>query len=96
MFILPELSSDLLWNRLQEPARPAAGTPADVLLLLSALENGWEILDATLWRHPSNEPSDLYSVTVFHPRALITRSLTLRNTPQAQKLLKNEAITLVS
>jgi len=84
-----------LWSRLQEPARPST-KPADFLLLLSALDEGWQILEAVRWLPFNGNDSGLYLVTIFHPRALVTRAISIRHAPEVDALLKNESVILVN
>jgi len=84
-----------LWSRLQESARPST-KPADFLLLLSALDAGWQILEAARWLPFNKDDSGLYLVTIFHPRALLTRTVSIRHSPEVDALLKNESVVLVN
>ncbi|GAB4480421.1 MAG: hypothetical protein OHK0031_01560 [Anaerolineales bacterium] len=95
MLALTENVLEPLWNRLQEPAH-ASANPADFLLLLSALDDGWQILEAARWTPGSAFASDLCLVTIFHPRALLTRTVSLRRSAEVDALLKNESITLIN
>jgi hypothetical protein len=90
--MLTETNIELSWNFLQEPVR-RAGNPADYLLLLSALDDGWKIMDAVFVDH---NISKSYSLTLFHPRRALLQQMTVAPGPQADALLKNEVTTTIN
>ena len=67
MLMQTTFDTDHVWNKLQEPACPT-GKPADHLLLLSALDEGWKILE-TARLVPFNDflRGGSYMLTIFHP-----------------------------
>lgn len=88
--------SDHVWNKLQEPARPA-GKPADYLLLLSALDEGWKILE-TARLVPFNDflRGGSYMLTIFHPIRLVVRQIVVARSAEVDMLLKDEDVTIVN
>ncbi len=96
MLMQTTFDADHLWNKLQEPARPA-GKPADYLLLLSALDEGWKILE-TARVIPFNNfgRGGAYMLTLFHPRRPLARQLVVTRSPEVDLLLKDEDITIVN
>lgn len=96
MLTQPTYDTDHVWNKLQEPARPA-GRPADYLLLLSALDEGWKILE-TARMVPFNDflRGGSYMLTLFHPTRLLVRQIVVARTPELDTLLKDEDVTIVN
>lgn len=96
MLMQTTFDTDHLWNKLQEPACPAA-KPADYLLLLSALDEGWKILE-TSRLVPFNNfgRSGAYMLTLFHPRRPLTRQIVVACNPEVDILLKDEDATIVN
>jgi hypothetical protein len=96
MLMQTTYDADHVWNKLQEPARPA-GKPADYLLLLSALDEGWKILE-TARLVPFNDflRGGSYMLTIFHPVRLLVRQIVVARTPELDTLLKDEDVTIVN
>ena len=84
---------DLRWDKLQEPGRPAR-KPADYLLLLSALDEGWQIVETTRLLDPDRQSGD-YLLTLFHPTRLLLHQLTVSPIPEVEWMLKDEAMTII-
>lgn len=96
MLMQTTFDTDHVWNKLQEPACPT-GKPADHLLLLSALDEGWKILE-TARLVPFNDflRGGSYMLTLFHPIRLLVRQIVVARTPELDSLLKDEAVTIVN
>jgi hypothetical protein len=96
MLMQTTFDSDHVWNKLQEPARPA-GKPADYLLLLSALDEGWKILE-TARLVPFNDflRGGSYMLTIFHPIRLVVRQIVVARSAEVDALLKDEDVTIVN
>lgn len=96
MLMQTTFDSDHVWNKLQEPACPA-GKPADYLLLLSALDEGWKILE-TARLVPFNDflRGGSYMLTIFHPIRLVVRQIVVARTAEVDVLLKDEDVTIVN
>jgi len=96
MLMQTTFDSDHVWNKLQEPARPA-GKPADYLLLLSALDEGWKILE-TARLVPFNDflRGGSYMLTIFHPIRLVVRQIVVARSAEVDVLLKDEDVTIVN
>jgi hypothetical protein len=97
MLTKTSFDTDHVWNKLQEPARPA-GRPADYLLLLSALDEGWKILEAARLV-PFNDflHGGSYILTIFHPIRLVIRQIVVTPTPELDALLKDDDdVTIVN
>lgn len=96
MLMQTTFDSDHVWNKLQEPARPA-GKPADYLLLLSALDEGWKILEtARLVQFNDFLRGGSYMLTLFHPIRLVVRQIIVARTAELDILLKDEDVTIVN
>ncbi len=96
MLMQTTYNTDHIWEKLQEPARPT-GKPADYLLLLSALDEGWKILE-TARLVPFNDflNGGSYMLTIFHPIRLLVRQIVVSRTPELDALLKDEDVTIVN
>lgn len=96
MLMQTTFDTDHIWNKLQEPACPA-GKPADYLLLLSALDEGWKILE-TARLVPFNDflRGGSYMLTLFHPVRLVVRQIVVARSPEVDHLLKDEDVTIVN
>ena len=86
------LETNTVWNRLQAPARPAH-VPADYLLLLSALDEGWTITDVVrLLAHGRNDEGRSYIVTLMHPHRLQVYRMTVAQNAHSDALLESEGL----
>ncbi len=85
---------DIRWDKLQEPARPAQ-KPADYLLLLSALDDGWQVVETIRLLEPDHQPGD-YLLTLFHPTRLLIHQMTISPIPEVEWMLKDEAMTIIN
>ncbi len=92
MLFNPYPTSEIVWNRLQEPARPSR-QPGDYLLLLSALDDGWHILEARRvisWGQPGQ--ADFLILKLMQPARLQESELAVRNSPQIVDLLETQQV----
>lgn len=92
MLFNPYPTSEIVWNRLQEPARPSRH-PGDYLLLLSALDDGWHILEARRvisWGRPGKE--DFLVIKLMQPTHLQESELAVRNSPQIMAVLEAQQV----
>lgn len=85
---------DHIWNRLQEPARPTA-KPADYLLLLSALDDGWKIVETAHYVPFNDLRGGMYMLTLFHPTRLLTQQTLVARTREVDALI-NEDMTVIN
>lgn len=96
MLMQTTFDTDHVWNKLQEPACPA-GKPADYLLLLSALDEGWKILEtARLVSFNDSLRGGSYLLTLFHPTRLLVRQVAVASTAEVDILLKDEDVTIIN
>ena len=77
---------DLRWSVLPQ------SSPADYLLLLSALDDGWKVMETAFLDH---NISKAYLVTLFHPRRALVRQVTVSTGPEADLLLKDDIDTII-
>ncbi len=92
MLFNPLPTSDMLWNRLQEPSRPSR-QPGDYLLLLSALDNGWSILEARRvfsWGRMWQEY--FFILKLLNTTHLQTCEFAVKHTPQVATLLETQRV----
>ena len=96
MLMQTTFDNDYLWNELQQPVRPA-GKSAGYLLLLSALDMGWKILEVARLV-PFNDflGGGSYILTIFHPIRLVVRQIVVARTLEVDVLLKDEDMTVVN
>lgn len=85
---------DHIWNKLQEPVRPSA-KPADYLLLLSAIDEGWKILEATHYITPNSQRGGQYLITLFHTTKPLTQSILVNHNPDLAAVLGSN-VTVVN
>jgi hypothetical protein len=86
--------NDVLWNTLQEPARPAS-TSSAYLLLLAALDTGWRILEPVyLSAHPDHTSSPTYLVLLHKTPLISIRRLHLTATTEIELFLKDECVEI--
>lgn len=94
MFTNHTHNSDVFWNRLQEPLRPTR-QPGDYLLLLSALDDGWTILEARRifsWDRRGHE--DFYMLKLMHAARLQEREFIIKSGSQIDALLESQHVPI--
>jgi hypothetical protein len=90
MFNSEITDKDYIWNRLQEPARPASSHPA-YLLLLAALDTGWYVLNPVhLNPSPDSEGHLIYHILIHRPPTPDIRILTIPAGPLIDRFLREE------
>jgi len=83
-----------LWDTLQEPRCPSY-FPMGYLLLLSALDNGWQIADIQI--RPSWDQHGLvYLLSLRHPAHMHSQQLVLPKNSLVEDLLAERAVELVN
>jgi hypothetical protein len=87
-----EPNKDHIWNRLQEPRQPVKA-PAPYLLLLSALDTGWQILEPVRLE-PSLEQNGqfVYHILLHRSPSPEIRILILPASHPVTQLLENESL----
>jgi hypothetical protein len=95
MFQQFELCPEYIWNKLQEPAR-SGSKPADYLLLLSALDGGWKIVESSQIISVTPVRSISYLITLFHSQRRQARQLLVAALPELAPLLKNVDMTIIN
>ena len=82
---LQQTNQDLVWNMTQEP-RCHSYQPASYMLLLSALDKGWQITKTELT--PSwDQTGFVYLVTLRHSTSSNSQELVLPRNPLTKSLL---------
>lgn len=92
MLFNPHPSHDMLWNRLQEPARPSR-QPGDYLLLLSALDDGWSILEARRvfsWGRLGQD--NFFILKLMNAARMQECEFAVKNSPQVMALLEAQRV----
>jgi hypothetical protein len=78
------------WERLQQPVH-GASQQADVLRMLAALDEGWQILDvANYLAHGSNAEGRGYLLTLYHPQRRMTRECNVGYSAGMEALLATQ------
>jgi hypothetical protein len=86
------IETENIWSRLQQPAH-ASQLPADYMRLLSALDEGWIIVEATqMLASGRNDEGRGYLLTLIHKGKLIVREITVARTLQIDALLAYEGV----
>lgn len=93
--MLTNSTSDLSWSGLDRVVQPVQAR-TEVLSLLSALDEGWEIVETIHLTPFSQSDVNAYVLTLFHPKRLMTNMITLTSCEEAQDLLRFEAVTVVN
>lgn len=94
MLYNPNQSSDTLWNRLQEPARPSR-QPGDYLLLLSALDDGWSILEARrVFSWSRLGQNDFFILKLMNAARMQECEFAVKNSPQVAALLEAQSVSV--
>ncbi|MBN1665870.1 MAG: hypothetical protein JW862_02235 [Anaerolineales bacterium] len=92
MYLSNHLDSEHLWNRLQEPPRPA-NLPTDFLLLMAALDTGWQI-EGSVCLLPAfgGAQRDLYLFNLRQPTTGVQRQLSLKKHPRVEAFICQEGL----
>lgn len=90
------LEVDLFWIRLQQPVR-VSPYPDAYLLLLSALESGWEVAEPVRLQHAAWKAAVcVYVITLHHRKSGMIQQITLPKTLQVEKLLRLEGLCIAA
>lgn len=84
-----------VWNKLQEPARRGQ-KPADHLLLLSALDEGWKIVETVRFEPFTLTRVGAYLLTLFHPQRLLSNQMIVGRSEEIDNLLQEEDAIVVN
>jgi hypothetical protein len=80
------------WTSLQEP-RCASNLPNSFLKLLSALDQGWDVIEYTL--HPSwDQTGFVYVITVRQPFSMHTEEIVLPRNESLFEVLERNGIAV--
>jgi hypothetical protein len=80
------------WERIQQPVH-GTGQHTDSLRLLAALDDGWQIVEATDYlAHGSNAEGRGYLLTLLHPHRLLTREWAVARSSEIDSLLAFEGV----
>ena len=85
--MLVNSSIDLHWSVLPQ------SKPADYMLLLSALDEGWKIVETAFIDH---NISKAYQLMLFHPRRGLIQQMVVSVGPEADLLLKDDVSTIIN
>ncbi|MFZ6027688.1 MAG: hypothetical protein ACOYYS_08240 [Chloroflexota bacterium] len=89
------LHHEILWNRLQEPIYPSP-LPQDYLLLLAALDTGWEIKGPVrLMTLAADADQDVYLFTLCHTQIAHTIQLGIPVGPVIENFLCEEGVVVL-
>lgn len=83
--ILSVAEAQRVWNTVQQPRR-SSGLPSSYLLLLSALDEGWQVRRIHL-RPSWDQYSFVYLVNLWHPALRRCQQIVLPKTEQVESLL---------
>jgi len=83
-----------VWSFLQEPARPAINS-SSYMLLLSALDSGWEITEP-VFLQPGQSPDFqwVYQFNLQHPSNELTCQLIVEESPEANYFIYQEKMVV--
>jgi hypothetical protein len=82
------------WSGLQQPVH-ATRIPADTLRVLSALDEGWQIVEvAHLLASGKNNEGDSYLLALMHPKRMQIQKLRVRANAQIKQLLETERVPM--
>jgi hypothetical protein len=85
---------DIAWSSLQQPVHSIT-LPADYLRLLAALDDGWQILEATrLSARGKTGLDQYYLLTLTDPVRMLVRQTTLQKNDQIDDLLERERVPM--
>lgn len=80
------------WESLQQPIH-GSGYPADYLRLLAALDEGWQIMNATEYLAQGNNTGGCaYLLVLTHPGRPLTREWDVMHSPEVEALLVFEDV----
>lgn len=83
--IISAAEAQRIWNTVQQPRR-SSGLPSGYLLLLSALDKGWQVRHIHL--RPSWDQQDfVYLVNLWNPALRRCQQIVLPKTEQVESLL---------
>ena len=84
------------WDRMQQPVH-GGNQQADLLRLLAALDEGWQILEvANYLARGLNSEGKGYLLTLYHPARRLTREWNMAAASGIENILKFEGIQLLS
>lgn len=84
------------WERMQQPVH-GGNQHADLLRLLAALDDGWQILEvANYLARGLNSEGKGYLLTLYHPGRRQTREWNVTAAAGIEKILEFEGVQLVS
>jgi len=82
------------WSSLQQPVH-ATSVAADYLRVLSALDDGWQVVEALrILASGKNDEGSSYLLSLMHPQRMQTRSLLVRASAQIKQLLEAERVPM--
>lgn len=92
MLLSNHLDSEHLWNRLQEPPRPA-NLPTDFLLLMAALDTGWQITGSVrLLPASAGAKREVYLFDLRQPVTGGERQLSVKKHPRVETFICQESL----
>lgn len=91
----PYTDMEHVWNKLQELARKGQ-KPADHLLFLAALDEGWRIVETVRLDPFTATRSGAYLLTLFHPQRLLSSQIIVERSEEIDRLLLEEDVTVVN
>ena len=92
MLNLHNQQTEISWAGLHQQAH-ATDLPADYLRLLAALDEGWQIAEASyLLAHGRNNEGRAYQLTLIHQTKPIVREMTVAQNLKVDALLEHEGV----
>ena len=92
MLISDNQKTETTWAGILHPAH-ATDLPADYLRLLTALDEGWQIAEAShLLAHGRNNEGRAYQLTLIHQTKPIVRGMTVAQNLKVDALLEHEGV----
>jgi hypothetical protein len=86
--------NDVLWNTLQEPARPGYSSAA-YLLLLAALDTGWRILEPVYFSAcPGCTRNPVYHILLHKAPSFSIHPMMIPTIPELEIFLKDEGVEI--
>ena len=80
------------WDHIQQPVH-GVNQQADMLRLLAALDEGWQILEAANYlAHGTNAEDRGYLLTLFNPQRRLTRECNVKSSPSMDSLLHVQGV----
>lgn len=81
------------WGAPQQPVHDNNAYMVDYVLLLAALEQGWQIIEAgEILAHGANAEAHGYVLTLMHPYRLLTCEWNVERSPEVDALLAHLAV----